>query len=412
MDSAAPPREPMGMLTEARNGKEAQRIKAIVCAVDRRTAATVVRAAGHLSFRLGARLVLASVVDEPSLRHSRATRERARARAARQMQEHLSRLAEEMPKGLQPERRVELGHPVERLLEIADDEDAELLVVGSRGRGAFSSALLGSVSRAIARRAPCPVMIVTPRALKYSVAQIAAGGGEARSVVCGVDGSERSLAAARLAADLARRLGDRLVLVHAYDPTEGPPAPWTDGDGGKANPVEQALASIDGPAEGVLRPGPAAYALESVANRQAARLIVVGGRDRGDLRAALAGSVSAQLLRVAGCPIVVLPEHAKLALGSGHYEAAGVWVSADGREHRGPHSSIRELDDEVREITLRPVLTIEVPRSDTPEGDMAFAIDVVTTTLEDIGPQINISWHEESAAETREQDSPNDWPKP
>jgi hypothetical protein len=47
-----------------------------------------------------------------------------------------------------------------------------------------------------------------------------------------------------------------------------------------------------------------------------------GGRDRGDLRAALVGSVPAQLLRVAGCPIVVLPEHAKLALGSGHYEAA------------------------------------------------------------------------------------------
>jgi nucleotide-binding universal stress UspA family protein len=157
------------MLTEARNGKEAQRIKAIVCAVDRRTAATVVRAAGHLSFRLGARLVLASVVDEPSFRHSRATRERARASAARRMQEHLSRLAGEVPKGLQPERRVELGPPEERLLEIAAHEDAELLVVGSRGRGAFSSALLGSVSRAIARRAPCPVMIVTPRALKYSV---------------------------------------------------------------------------------------------------------------------------------------------------------------------------------------------------------------------------------------------------
>ena len=62
------------------------------------------------------------------------------------------------------ERRVEVGVPAERLADLADEEDAELIVVGSRGRGAFKAAFLGSVSNSLVGVARCPVVIVPPGA--------------------------------------------------------------------------------------------------------------------------------------------------------------------------------------------------------------------------------------------------------
>ncbi len=50
------------------------------------------------------------------------------------------------------------GHPAVELLRAA--EDAELLVVGSRGHGAFAGMLLGSVSEHCVSHAPCPVVVV------------------------------------------------------------------------------------------------------------------------------------------------------------------------------------------------------------------------------------------------------------
>lgn len=50
------------------------------------------------------------------------------------------------------------GHPGERLIALSDD--ADLVVVGSRGRGGFVGALMGSVTTNVVHHAKCPVVVV------------------------------------------------------------------------------------------------------------------------------------------------------------------------------------------------------------------------------------------------------------
>ena len=62
--------------------------------------------------------------------------------------------------GVTTHAHVREGNPADVLVQ--ESKDAELLVVGSRGRGGFASLLLGSVSTAVTHHASCPVVVVRP----------------------------------------------------------------------------------------------------------------------------------------------------------------------------------------------------------------------------------------------------------
>ncbi len=58
---------------------------------------------------------------------------------------------------------VEAGTPASKIIEVAKEWPADLLVMGSHGRGKTAGLLLGSVSQAVLHHAPCPVLVVRPQ---------------------------------------------------------------------------------------------------------------------------------------------------------------------------------------------------------------------------------------------------------
>jgi nucleotide-binding universal stress UspA family protein len=55
---------------------------------------------------------------------------------------------------------VAIGSPFIELIRIARDENADLLIAGTHGRGAVAHMLLGSVAEKLVRKSPCPVLVV------------------------------------------------------------------------------------------------------------------------------------------------------------------------------------------------------------------------------------------------------------
>ena len=72
--------------------------------------------------------------------------------------------------GVSAHTRLLRGDAVDELVAYADTVDADLIVVGSRGHGAVTSALLGSVSRGILREARRPVLVVRGAGVREPVA--------------------------------------------------------------------------------------------------------------------------------------------------------------------------------------------------------------------------------------------------
>jgi monovalent cation/proton antiporter MnhG/PhaG subunit len=204
------------------------------------------------------------------------------------------------------------GDAVTELLAAAGELQPELIVVGSRGRGPFTAALLGSVSAAVAGQANAPVLVVGPAAVL----------GEG-PIVVGVDGSEASLDAARVAAALDRGLGRGLQVVHSYTLRPIPGVSVVPDARAELAQVDEQRAEellaeaadalgVPGEATQTVRNGNESAALLGLARDLDATFVVVGSRGRGAVRAALLGSFSLSVLAAAPCPVVVVPPDARV----------------------------------------------------------------------------------------------------
>jgi nucleotide-binding universal stress UspA family protein len=82
----------------------------------------------------------------------------------REQAEHVvAEAAKQVPENLSKRTVVRFGRPADEILAEVEEGEHDLVVMGSRGRGAAGSLLLGSVSTAVCHRSPVPVLIVHDR---------------------------------------------------------------------------------------------------------------------------------------------------------------------------------------------------------------------------------------------------------
>ncbi len=200
--------------------------------------------------------------------------------------------------GLTVTDEVFFGWPVPTLIDVS--KEAQMVVVGCRGRTGLRRALLGSVSSGLIHHARCPVAIVHDEDAPST----------RLPVLVGIDGSRASEAATAIAFDEASLRGADLVALHVWSDADMPAfsMDWTDVLAAARRTLSERLAGwqerypdvevttlveFEGPARQLLT------------QSDRAQLVVVGSHGRGGFAGMLLGSVSAALAAAARVPVIV-----------------------------------------------------------------------------------------------------------
>lgn len=211
----------------------------------------------------GAELVLLAALELDPL----ATPADAYERATAETEERLSSSARELLGDTPFRFRIVGGVSAPRALtEVALDEEADVIVLGSTHRGGLGRVLPGSVGERLLHGAPCAVLVAPVGFSKRNKLEI-------ETIAVGYDGRAQGSHARDVAARLAEELGATLTQITVGE-AEGDPADVL---------VERAR-DFD--------------------------LLVIGSRGYGPVRHALVGNVSWAVIRNASCPVLVVPRSA------------------------------------------------------------------------------------------------------
>ena len=199
------------------------------------------------------------------------------------------------------------GDAATEVCALAAELDVDLVVVGCRGLGPVGRLTDGSVSERVVRLAACPVLVARDGEAPWPPAR----------VVAGVDFSEDSVTAARLAAAIGGLAGAETLLVNAQSPSETGHKARVSGArrvdcemldvrkllGRVASRVEADVGTRPGTRVVV---GDAADAIRAAAEGAGQPVLTaVGSRGLGALARVTVGSVSTSVLRAARGPVLV-----------------------------------------------------------------------------------------------------------
>ena len=197
------------------------------------------------------------------------------------------------------------GPAADKLLECASCDHADLMVVGTHGRGGFAKVFLGSVAEKVFRHSSVPVLTIGPNLRPRH------GPVELRHILAPSDRTARSHPAVKFASELAESHHSGLTVLHVVEPpTEGTKP---DPERVKAG-IRDSLAEVVGP-EGKrldiryrVESGRVASTILDVAAELDADLIVLGVRPSSGVLDRFMWPIAYELLREATCPVLTMRE--------------------------------------------------------------------------------------------------------
>ena len=171
------------------------------------------------------------------------------------------------------------GEPAIEIANTAFRKDIDLIMMATRGFGAFHRFLVGSVTAKVLHESDCPVWTAAHSEDPAASAEI-----DVRNVLCSVDLSHHSYRTTALAAQLATSLGAALTLVHITESvgTYGPggmrvDSEWREAIVGLATKEMDALQHTVGTnAEVIIDSGNVLQLLNQAAQQSKADLLVIG----------------------------------------------------------------------------------------------------------------------------------------
>ncbi len=152
-------------VSKDKSGMKPKTGKVILVAVDDSEYATLVaKETARISLEMKADVMLTSVVSVPAMP---AVEGEVDEEYLKESEESFERLHKKLIEtyfasdpGVLIESRILHGDPADKIVRLADEIDADLIVVGTRGRGRIASVLLGSVSAKVAHHSKRSVYIV------------------------------------------------------------------------------------------------------------------------------------------------------------------------------------------------------------------------------------------------------------
>ncbi len=208
----------------------------------------------------------------------------------------------------------EAGDPQATIIDQAVSTKADLIVMGTHGRRGFKRLLLGSVTEAILREAPCPVLTVPPQA-RSGVSEAVTF----KRILCPIDFSPSALQALGFGLDLARQADGRVTLLHVVE--------WLTEEEPRASAhfnvpeyrrfmvedAQERLRSVVAEEsrtwveiDDVVVFGRAYREILRAADTKPADLIVMGAQGRGGIGLSLFGSTTQQIVRGSMCPVLTV----------------------------------------------------------------------------------------------------------